>query len=328
MARKSRGEETKESSSRQASAPKNIRKRRDSTPRVPQALLERIRQLMERTIEFVDHPIFALDNATEQIEAMRPASVELEPELTQVASAIAFIPSLVQSPLLTCEEERYWFTWMNFLKYRAEHHRQHLDLSHPDRSLIKKIDADLKQSMQVRNHIIQGNVRLIVALGRKMAGSLEQMSDLIGEGMTPLIRSVELFDISRGYRFSTYATWAVRNQMLRFLKRLRLSQENIFEVDSFSLQNIKDKSCLIDPTAHSLELKVELVGRMLSTLSERERSLIAARFGLDGQPKQSLAEIAQKIGLSRERARQIVLAALSKLRIELSEEESEQTPDA
>ena len=198
---------------------------------------------MERTIEFVSHDEFDHDGFDKKLMAMRPESLDRSVSrlLIQREPGIAFVSGLVNKPLLTPDEERYLFLRMNSLKSRAERNRRMLDLRKPDSTLVEQIDLDLDQALCVRNQIIEGNLRLIVAIARKLSGSLDRMSELISEGMAPLIRSVELFDIGLGFRFSTYATWAVRNQMLRRLKRIALTPEYSPGEDAPSLENLPDK---------------------------------------------------------------------------------------
>ena len=148
----------------------------------------------------------------------------------------------------------------------------------------------------------------------KQAGALDQMSELISEGTLPLIRAVELFDVSLGNRFSTYATWAVRNQMFRFLKRRQsLIGTGCGENDLWMNRLVDDRAVPETDERRAAQRGV-LIQRLLSQLSERERIVIASRFGLDGHPQgQSLSDIAQQLGLSKERIRQIVIASLEKL---------------
>ncbi len=291
-------------------------------------LIEQTRQLMERTIEFVADPDFECAGAVKRIQALRPASLDTPPERTPSEPGRAFVSGLVQAPLLTPEEERYLFHWMNFLKARAERNRRRLDLGRPVRSLVDRIAADLDEANRVRNQIIEGNLRLIVAIARKLTDSVEQMSELISEGMMPLMRSVELFDIRLGNRFSTYATWAVRNQMLRHLKRARLHPTlslyagRFPEEDAPSLENLPDKRPPTERDEVDSRRHQTIVWRLLSSLSERERLVVTARFGLEGQPHgQSLAMIAGQMNLSKERVRQIVLDSLSKLRAGMTPDE-------
>jgi RNA polymerase sigma factor (sigma-70 family) len=287
-------------------------------------LIEKTRQLMERTIEFVPHVDFDRPDAAAAILALRTELKTAALPPIRLAPGLAFVSGLVQSPLLTADDERYWFTWMNFLKFRAERNRRLLDLRHPDEGLVERIEDDLETALQARNHIVRGNVRLIVALAKKASGSLDQMSELISEGMTPLIRSVELFDIGLGFRFSTYATWAVRNQMLRSIKRSQRSLEFTTGEDAPSMENLPDKGSARETSEANQQLRIEAVHRLLSALPDRDRRVVSARFALDGEPHgQSLAEIADRVGLSKERVRQIVLNAISKMRESMTYDEFE-----
>lgn len=222
-------------------------------------------------------------------------------------------------PLLSLVEEQYLFAWMNFLKRRAERNRQQLSLNQPNQALIDQIESDLRDATTTRNRIVQSNLRLVVALSKKLsatkqAGALDQMSELISEGTLPLIRSVELFDVSLGNRFSTYATWAVRNQMFRFLKRRDSRIESVGGEDDLWTNRLVDDRGVPEEDERLAAQRGELVQRLLSQLSERERIVVASRFGLEGHPQgQSLNDIAQQLGLSKERVRQIVIASLEKL---------------
>lgn len=290
----------------------NKKSRRDG---VTPADLARIRDWIERDIEFVPHPLFEKSNSTIELEALRPTTLDQPEPPAKKEPGIAFVSGMVEMPLLSGEEERYLFLRMNFFRHKAEQARRRLSLNQPDIRLVEVIEADLCEATWVRNRIVQGNLRLVVAVARKLSISLDQMSELIGEGTIPLIRAVELFNVSLGNRFSTYATWAVRNQMIRSLKR----QRNRIDAGANEFQLCLSQ--LEDPvTPHEQEAKTDTtvlqsLHHAMETLTEREREIIAARFGINGEPgDQSLATIALRIGLSKERVRQIAIQALEKLR--------------
>ena len=144
---------------RSTSTQKGSPRTRQAGLRVNVQLIEQTRQLMERTIEFVAHPAFECADGLKQVQSLRPASLDKPQEFTRAAPGLAFVSGMVQTPLLTPDEERYWFTWMNFLKSRAEHNRHLLDLSHPNHSRVVQIHEDLNEALRVRNHIVQGNLR-------------------------------------------------------------------------------------------------------------------------------------------------------------------------
>lgn len=282
-------------------------------------LLARVRDWVEREIAFVDHPLFYESDSAARLAALRPASLDQTQHATKLEPGLAFVAAMVEMPLLSIAEEVYLFSRMNFLKWQAEQNRRRLSLNRPDEALVERIESDLREANDVRNRIVRSNLRLVVALSKKLsavkqAGAIDQMSELISEGTLPLIRSVELFDISLGNRFSTYATWAVRNQMFRFLKRRQSRFDSaVGEDDRWASRLVDDRVAPEDDERQAAH-HVEVVQRLLSQLSERERIVVAARFGLDGQPQgQSLHDIAIQMGLSKERVRQIVIASLEKL---------------
>jgi RNA polymerase primary sigma factor len=281
--------------------------------RAAPALLARVRDWVEREITFVDHAEYVGKAASRVLAASRPDSLDAS-VVPHGEPTIAFVTGLVDMPLLTPDEEVYLFKWMNFLRYRAEQRRQRLSLNSPDESQVDQIEADCAESIAVRNRIVNSNLRLVVALARKLSTSMDQMSDLIAEATVPLIRSVELFDIGLGNRFSTYATWAVRNHMLRCLKRRLSTTERNVSHDQSVLEQMPDERTDPDEQLRTAEQRVQAVQHLLDSLNERERLVITARFGLDGQPRgQSLQDIASQIGLSKERVRQIAMSAIGKL---------------
>lgn len=289
--------------------------------RVPKELIEQTRQLMERTIDFVLHPLFEKDEAEALVLELRPDTLNAPAEIGHADPGIVFVTGLAKAPLLTRDEEIYWFVWMNYLKFRAEQNRRRLDLTRPDKKLINAIEEDLRLASDARNHIVEGNLRLVVSQAKKLSMSMEQMAEMISEGMMPLIRSVELFDISLGNRFSTYATWAVRNQMVRWLKRSRSGLEVTRIEDSPSMENLADPHAFVEEPEGTLQMKTNQVLRLLDRLNDRERQIVRARFALEGEPTgQSLADIAKRLGLCKERVRQIACHSLAKLRDAITEE--------
>lgn len=283
-------------------------------------LLSRIRDWMEREIDFIDHPLFHESNVASRLKQMRPDSLNKPLPPCKPEPGLAFVAGMVESPLLTLEEEQYLFAHMNHLKRRAECYRRRLSLNHPEESLVEKIECLLQEATDVRNRIVRANLRLVVSIAKKLAvaGSdhtLDQISELVSEGTLPLIRSVELFDVSLGNRFSTYATWAVRNQMGRMLKRRKSQIGSVAQDDDFPIDRFVDGRSIPEDDERQVRQREQLIRQFLSQLDERERVAITARFGLDGQPQgQSLHDVAQQIGVSKERARQIVNATLDKLR--------------
>lgn len=280
-----------------------------------EALKDKAELLAASEIAFVDHPDFRRRNGHALVEAQRPAAMESPPpRRTTTGPGIAFMPELVKAALLSQPQERYLFLKMNFLRFRAEQSRRKLRPSHPDIRLMNEIEAYLNEALAIRNTIAEANVRLLVATARKLCQSLDQLSELIGEGLVPLLRAIDLFDVGRGHRFSTYATWAVRNQMIRLLRKQRTLPELALTDEQAAWQHVPDhRRPMRDESTFGRGQ--QCVSTLVRTLTEREQQIVRARFGLDGEPAgQSLADISLQLGLSKERIRQVAIKALQKMR--------------
>lgn len=288
----------------------------------PGEALEQACRLMERTIEFIDQQSYGSSNAMQLIQANRPDLRNQTQEQPHGNHGRTYLSSLVTKSPFSLEEERYWFELMNFLKYRAEHDRRLLDLSRLDIALVKRIEADLDEALRIRNQITESNLRLVVALARRLSETPDQLPELISEGMPPLIRSVELFNVATGNHFSTYATWSVRNEMLRFLKKHRFTRQTSMNEGSCLIENIPDHRSRNASDELESSGDYQLIHDALTSLTEREKLVIEARFGLDGQRRRpSFAAIGAEIGICGERVRQLIKLAVSKLRSEIPSED-------
>lgn len=305
---------------------RNTKKKRTSPLRKsglvrPRTSCQRQTQALENLSEpipFVPHPAFRRKNVESELHRLVPLPKHLPAQETEPQPGLTFVAGFVSQPLLTPADEQSLFAWMNYYRFRAEERRRSALASRSPRRFLAGISRDLELANELRNRIVSSNLRLVVSLAKKLTASLDQMSELISEGVVPLIRAVELFDISLGNRFSTYATWAVRNQMLRLLKRSRTSADRWGQ----PLELILDSLAAPTTQAESempVDASVRQVHHLLAKLPDRERSVLQARFGVEGEPAgQSLADVAEKVGLSKERVRQLVLKSLDELRNQLA----------
>jgi len=271
------------------------------------------REFLQRPIEFVAHPAFKRPDPERLLKRKMPLPGPALPAALPDQPGLTFVAGFVSQPLLTATDEVALFAWMNFHRFRAERLRQQALRSKSPARLITRLRGELRAAQDLRNRIVSSNLRLVVSLAKKLSRSLDHMSELISEGVLPLIRSVELFDISLGNRFSTYATWAVRNQMLRCIKRAATASAAA-GTSELPLESLADQHVEIyeDPSTASPAKQVQ---SLIADLPDRERLVLRARFGLAGEPAgQSLAEVAARVGLSKERVRQIVLNTLEQLR--------------
>lgn len=276
-------------------------------------------------ISFVSHPMFSARNAEKQVEALRPGS-EINPECRRngVENATSgIVPEQLPHPL-SREEERYLFCRMNFLKFRACRLRAKSSQRRGGRRVQAECDSLLREADAIRNRIIRANLRLVAALAGRFATPHVPADELFSEGSMPLVRAVELFDFSRGLCFSTYATHAVRHRFFRYLKlNVKRARFHVW-TEPHALDGSPGEGTnptVVEQTAHATK---NFLSGLLQTLPERERLIVAARWGLDDHDQaHTYEQIAQTLGLSKERVRVLAHRSMARLQQHVADQRLE-----
>jgi RNA polymerase sigma factor (sigma-70 family) len=202
---------------------------------------------------------------------------------------------------------------MNFLKFKLNKLRSSIDAASVRVSELKKLEEIESQIKEVRDRLINCNMRLVVKYAKQHA-TTESLFELVSDGNISLMRAVEKFDYSRGNKFSTYASWAIIKNFARSIpdaqnqrERFITGHEEVFEARA---DNRGDES---EALAHA-ELNKEFVSMLLADLDPRTRDVIRMRNGLDGSEEMTLEQIGQHFGITKERVRQINVRGMKLLR--------------
>jgi len=291
-------------------------------------------------------------------------------ELTAESPAALYLREISATPLLTAEEEIALAQQLEAGK-AAQRRLERGDFAPEERAQLEQL---VQQGEAARKRLIESNLRLVVSVARKYLGRGLLFLDLVQEGNIGLQRAVDKFDWRRGFRFSTYAYWWIRQAISRAVadqartirlpvhvieqltkqynvardlhqqlgreptaeevaERLGIEPERVRQASVAAKVPISIETPLSDedeatvadliadqatpPPAEEVEeavLAQALDEALRARLSPRAAEVLRLRFGLaDGEPR-TLGEIAEIVGISRERVRQIEAEALQKLR--------------
>jgi RNA polymerase primary sigma factor len=202
---------------------------------------------------------------------------------------------------------------MNFLKHQASRFRGSINPANVTTADLDLVEALQTEALEVRNEIIRANLRLVVSLVKKLCRHDHDLAELVSDGYVALMRAVERFDYSRGYKFSTYASWVIINSTIRDSARdHRRDHLRTGTVDM--LEAAPDYRSDEFPCEVEHERCRDALRQMLVRLNDRERKIIVSRFGLEGTCQKTLSQLGKELGITKERVRQLENRARQKLR--------------
>ncbi len=275
----------------------------------------RAERLLQQKIDYMDSPEFHRPNADRTILGPPPEVERKQTVVKPPPGLPPYLASLYEVPLLTREQEQYYFRKMNFLKFQAHQLREKINPSRPKSADLDRLEELLRQAVEVKNFLIRSNLRLVVSIAKRHMKPTNNFFEMVSDGNMSLIRAIEKFDYTKGNKFSTYATWAIMKNYARsipaehkVLDRFRTGHDELFD-NSQSEKGSGYEDELVNSRQHQVIMSI------LNQLEDRERAIILNRYGLEeGAQPQTLEQVGQVFGVTKERIRQIESRALSKLR--------------
>jgi len=276
---------------------------------------ERAEQLFEQPIDFMDSPDFHKSDAERLILGPPPEVDKKGSRVKPPPGLPPYLASLYSIPLLTREEEVHYFRKMNYLKFKASKLREKLDRTHLRSRDLDQLQSLVAQAVEIKNFLIRSNLRLVVSIAKRHMTPSTNFFEMVSDGNMSLIRAIEKFDYTKGNKFSTYATWAIMKNYARsipaeytLLDRFRTGSDEVF------MGSQERRGSQFEEEMTNSRQR-QAINSILEQLDDRERQIILHRYGLQkGSEPLTLEQVGSRMGVTKERIRQLESRALQKLR--------------
>jgi len=279
----------------------------------------RAKRLLAQPIDYLYNATFDDPAAAAEMLVPMPGLAAYEASRAKARSSVPGglppeLSALYEMPLLNREQEAHLFRQMNFLKHQARRIRDRVEPSRARTADLDEVEALLKRAQAVKEQLISANMRLVVSIAKRHVAPTDNFFELLSDGNLSLIKAVEKFDYSRGFKFSTYASWAIMKNFARSIPeektrrdRFMTGSEEVFEAAADTRTN--ELAALA-----SAERAKQQVNRLLGQLDERERQIMQRRAGLNAEHGLTLEQVGRELGITKERVRQLEARAMMKLR--------------
>jgi RNA polymerase primary sigma factor len=270
-------------------------------------------------VEYIDHELFARPNVETTLfggpAAFAPGGLRFREQPVGDLD----LEAITEETSLSSAEEIFLFQRYNYARLRLVRLLESLTPEAGDET-VREVLAWAHRAMDARGQLARANLPLVLAMAKRTRLNGLDFNELISEGNFALLRSVDKFDCSRGFKFSTYACRAILKSFSRVAMRTsRYRGQFPTEFDP-----LLEKSDFVDRKRDDLEGQCvaeirDILTNNRADLNDVEQTVIRERFALDAptlpaRPK-TLEQVGEMIGVTKERVRQIQNKALQKIRV-------------
>lgn len=232
-------------------------------------------------------------------------------ELKSVAPELR---AFYQEPLLTKVQEQHLFRQFNYFKF---HFVKSLDAHanfNDEKGIVEYSDAIIGADVaalekyhflatQIKQQLVSCNTRLVMNIAKKQKefwngnGGIDLLTEIVAEGNVGLVRAVDYFDFRKGFKFSTYATWAIIDTIIKARENRQKAETIMTGCDEFFEQILDDR----EPFVREQSERAAFVSQALKKINLRQQKVLKEYF----ERGRTLQAIAEDLCISKERVRQL-----------------------
>jgi len=282
------------------------------------------RSLLNDPLEFVDHALFRKPTVEKFLFGSKASLLPYKSIFASEEQPAAIEGQLTQGVTLTTTQEILLFQRFNYARMRVFKMAEAYANKDMTVNALRQMLAWTRRTQVARETIAQANLPLVLAMAKRTRLAGLDFNELISEGNYALLRSIDKFDCSRGFKFSTYACRAILKSFSRVAMRTNRYRGRF----PTEFDPTLEKSDLVDRKHDAAESDCvdeirSIFEQNRAHLNDTERTVIRERFALNApclpaKPK-TLEQVGAMIGVTKERVRQIQNKALLKLRSSLEE---------
>lgn len=227
-----------------------------------------------------------------------------------------------EEPLLTKDQEYHLFRKMNFFKFKLKKMKARTPIK-PSLKHVEGMELLIKEISFLRNQIASSNFRLTThILKTEYRGYVDSIEACISNAYMDIIKSVDYFNYTKGFKFSTYCVWVLKKNFFRSAKLRSMKRNDIFCLDDMPEESVDglnkfDNNTELHQKENELLVKkiIDQTKKSIRTVDiERQIMIIEYYYGINGKQRKNLHEISCILNITKERVRQLKEKFLKEMR--------------